>query len=92
VVSVNLVVASKEGLILVYGPPDVDPRYTLYPATVALSVQVKVAECVTSIPVPESEIVDDEFEALLVMLTFPVTLPDAAGASVTFIATDAPGG
>jgi len=41
--------------------------------------------------VPENEIVSGEFEALLVIVTLPVTLPEAAGANITFIVTDAPG-
>jgi hypothetical protein len=41
--------------------------------------------------VPETEIVSGEFTALLVIVTLPVTLPEAAGANVTFIVTDAPG-
>lgn len=35
-------------------------------------------------PVPESEIIAGEFEALLATLALPVTLPLAAGAKVTF--------
>jgi hypothetical protein len=41
--------------------------------------------------VPENEIVSGEFEALLVIATLPVTLPDAAGANITFIVADPPG-
>lgn len=42
-------------------------------------------------PVPVSVIVRVEFEALLVIVTLPVTLPDAAGANITFMVTDVPG-
>src|ERR1700730_2692633 len=56
-----------------------------------LAVQVKVAECAATRPVPDNEIVSVEFNALLVMLTLPVTLPEAAGANITFMVTDAPG-
>jgi hypothetical protein len=41
--------------------------------------------------VPEVEIVRGEFEALLEIVTLPVTLPEAAGANITFMVTDAPG-
>jgi hypothetical protein len=41
--------------------------------------------------VPENEIVNGEFEALLMIVTLPVTLPEAAGAKITFMVTDAPG-
>ena len=50
-----------------------------------LAVQFKVAECDTAAaPVPESEIMIEELEALLVIVTVPVTLPVDAGAKVTF--------
>ena len=50
-----------------------------------LAVHVKVAECETAaVPVPVKEIIVGELEALLVIVTLPVTLAVAAGAKVTF--------
>jgi hypothetical protein len=83
-VSVKLVVPSKEELIFVYGPPETVPRYTLYPITVELSVQVKVAKWFGWTPVPDKLMDAGEFEALLTTEALPVTLPVAAGAKVTF--------
>ena len=37
---------------------------------------------------PENEIVSGELEALLVIVTFPCALPEAAGAKITFMVTD----
>lgn len=82
--SVKLVVASKEELIFVYGPPETGPRYTLYPITVELSVQAKVTKWFGWAPVPDKVIDAGEFEALLATKALPVTLPVAAGAKVIF--------
>lgn len=50
-----------------------------------LAVQVRVTECDTAAaPVPESEIMIEGLEALLVMVRLPVTLPVDAGAKITF--------
>ena len=37
---------------------------------------------------PENEIVSGELEALLVIVTLPCALPEAAGAKITFMVTD----
>ena len=60
------------------------PRYTLYPMTVdGLAIQDKLAEWATGwTPVPDRVIVAGEFEASLVTLTLPTTLPAVAGAKV----------
>jgi hypothetical protein len=39
----------------------------------------------------ESEIVSGEFEASLVIVTVPVTLPEVAGVNTTFMVADTPG-
>ena len=49
-----------------------------------LGVKFSVTECVTGwTAVPEREMVNVEFVALLVMLTLPFKAPDADGAKVT---------
>ena len=62
------------------------PRYTLYPITTdELATQDKLAEWATGCtPAPDRVIGVGEFEASLVTVTLPVTLPAAAGANVTF--------
>lgn len=45
----------------------------------------------TWIPVPDRLIEAGEFNALLATVMLPVTLPDAAGANVTFSVTISPG-
>jgi hypothetical protein len=47
-----------------------------------LAAQDNAVQCETAAPVPESEIVAGEFEALLATVTLPVMLPVAAGAKV----------
>ena len=55
-----------------------------------LAVQVNVAEC-ASTPNPVTLMESGEFEALLRIVTLPMTLPVAAGAKVTFSVTICPG-
>src|ERR1700693_5894945 len=75
-----------------YGPPEVVPRYTLYPTTVeVLAVQVSVTECGDAwTPDPDSNVLVGEFVALLAIVTLPVTLPVDVGAKLTVSATDCP--
>jgi hypothetical protein len=54
------------------------------PLLEVLAVHDKVAECETAAPVPASEILVGELDALLMIVTVPVTLPVADGAKVTF--------
>jgi hypothetical protein len=56
-----------------------------------LAVQFKVAECVASLPVPANGIVSGKFEALLVIVRFPFTVPEDDGVNATFSDADAPG-
>ncbi len=65
--------------------PDTVPRYTLYPATSEelLALQLRPTLCAV-VPVPESAIVWGEFDALLAIVTEPVTVPPVVGAKVTF--------
>src|SRR5690242_9438960 len=55
-----------------------------------LAIQLNVVEC-ASTPKPDRLTDTGEFEALLAMVTLPVTLPVAAGANVTFSVTTCPG-
>jgi hypothetical protein len=65
---------SSAELILVYGPPEVPPRYTLYPATVeVLAAQDKETLC--CIPSPVSDSVE-EVEALLENESMAEPVPD----------------
>ena len=51
-----------------------------------LAVQLRLTECeVLLTPVPATETEFGELVALLVIVTFPVTLPVALGAKTTFI-------
>lgn len=49
-----------------------------------LAVHDSDVEYETAAPVPENEMDVGEFEALLAIVTLPLTLPVAAGANVTF--------
>ncbi len=73
-------------VISVYGPPDVDERYTRYPTTVleVLAVQLSATECWTVVtPVPESVTVNGELVALLVTTTLAEAVLAVVGVNVT---------
>lgn len=64
----------------------------LYPTTAdVLAVQDSAAECCITTPVPERDTDSGEFEALLLMITLPVTGVELAGANITFRVPEAPG-
>lgn len=75
----------RDELILVYGPPLVVPRYTLYPATLeVLAVQDRVTECWTgATPVPVRVIAAGDPIALLTTVILPFTLPAMVGLNST---------
>ena len=81
--SVKEVTGIKPELNLLYGPPDIDPRYTLKPASdEAPGVQSKLTERLTgAVPNPESGTVKGELVALLTTLTLPEKLPLVVGAN-----------
>ncbi len=71
------VVTTTAEFSLVYGPPEVVERYTLYPATAeGLAFHDRSTKCGTgAIPVPLSVIVVGELVALLAKEVDPVTAP-----------------
>jgi len=84
-VSVSVVFGSKAELILLYGPPDCPPRYTLYPTTFAdvLAFQLSVTLCCgAGVPFPLTLTTAGLFEASLTKLRLPDAEPDAAGVNV----------
>jgi len=80
---VNVVPATGELVISVYGPPDVAERYTLYPTTFdVLAVHESETEWDTGcVPVPESEMLIGELVALLVTVTLPENVAAEPGAN-----------
>jgi hypothetical protein len=76
---------------LVYGPPLVVLRYTLYPdALDELAAHERVTECWIVPPVPERATVVGVVEALVVICRLPVTAPLVCGENLTVTGTDWP--
>jgi len=65
-------------LIIVYGPPETEPRYTLYPTTVDSGLHVKVAECWTGTLTVTLAVAD--FVASAALTAFTVKVPAVLGA------------
>ena len=68
-----------------YGPPDAEPRYTLYPATAeVLGFQERVTECCGgAAPVPDSDNAKGVFVALLTNDKVAEAVPVALGVKLT---------
>lgn len=81
---------SDEFSLVGYGPPEVVPRYTLYPETCPLSLHVS-ATLGGNVPVPVKVCTVGELSALLTKETLPEAAPAEVGAKVTVKGTLCPG-
>ena len=81
------------GVNFAYGPPETVLEYALKPITPeTLSDQDKATDGgVATTPVPDNEMLEGEFDALLLTVTRPVATPLAAGAKVAVSVVDCPG-
>ena len=80
---------SSAELIIVYGPPDTEPRYTLYPTAPDEALQLRSTVCcVAVVPVPVIVCTVGEFEALLEKDKDAEVAPLADGLKVTVKVAD----